>query len=51
MAALTYEQVIKVISKDPEDRGEFEVKNLLLWFRKKSKLFNDLKAGMSMLYP
>ena len=43
--ALTYERVIKVISEKPEKRKDFEVQNLLSWFRKKSDLFLNLKTG------
>ena len=46
MMALTYERVIRVISQAPDKRKDFEVTNLLPWFRKKSDLFRNLKTGM-----
>ena len=45
--ALNYEKVIQVISQPPEMRKDFEVNTLLSWFRKKSDLFRDIKAGRS----
>jgi len=45
--ALTYERVIRVISQSPDKRKDFEVNNLLPWFRKKSDLFRNLKTGMN----
>ena len=45
--ALTYEKVIAVISRPPDIRKDFEVNNLLPWFRKKSELFRTLKTGKS----
>ena len=45
--ALSYEKVIGVISQPPANRKDFEVNNLLHWFRKKSDLFKTLKTGVS----
>ncbi len=47
--ALTYEKVISVIEQSPENRKDFEVSNLLTWFKKKSDLFMKLKTGTSAL--
>ncbi|KAK2173403.1 hypothetical protein NP493_877g00021 [Ridgeia piscesae] len=44
--ALTYERVIRVISQSPDKRKDFEVNNLLPWFRKKSDLFRNLKTEL-----
>ena len=45
MATITYEHVTKVISKPPDQRKDFAIKNLIPWFRKKSKIFATLKQG------
>lgn len=43
--AMTYQKVVGVISQPPDMRKDFEVNNLLPWFRKKSDLFRTLKTG------
>ena len=43
--ALTYEKITSVMSQPPDRRKDFEVSNLLPWFKKKSDLFKSLKHG------
>ena len=42
----TYDRVVAVVSKPPDDRTESEADVLMPWFRKKSDLFANLKPGM-----
>lgn len=43
--ANTFEKVLNVISKKPDQRQDFEIQGLLPWLRKKSKIFSTLKTG------
>ena len=40
-----YDKVVGLISRDSEERTMFECQELVSWFRKKSKLFKDVKPG------
>jgi hypothetical protein len=40
-----YERVIQLISKPPSLRPQFEVIQIIGWFRKKTDLFRELKTG------
>ncbi|XP_053381442.1 uncharacterized protein LOC123556827 isoform X2 [Mercenaria mercenaria] len=42
--ANTFEKVLNVISKKPDQRQDFEIQGLLPWLRKKSKIFSTLKT-------
>lgn len=39
-----YEKVVKVISRPPDQRSDFEIQALLAWFRKRTPIFADLKT-------
>ncbi len=43
-----YDKVVGVISKEPGDREDREVKELLPWFCKKSDLFAEIKPGVNV---
>lgn len=43
--ALLYEKVVSTVSKDPDERTDAEIEQILPWFRKKSELFKSQKAG------
>lgn len=45
-----YERVVDVISKPKDLRQDFEVQQLLPWFRKKAQLFQKLKTGKLIAY-
>lgn len=42
--ALLYDKVVSVVSKQPEERTDTEIEQILPWFRKKSELFNSQKS-------
>ena len=45
-AAHFYDRVVNLLTKEPRDRGETEIEQILSWFRKKSELFKPLKNGI-----
>lgn len=45
----SYEAVRAIFEKSPESRQDFEVGDLMPWFRKHISLFHGLKSGRSVV--